>query len=891
MSGGVTKSRRTWFLWFALLAAPGSGFLRMDGLPFSSKTEFAVVAISVVLLASRIFRSALKKFLSQDDFRVGSWVNFVLVMLVFLKFLTYVIAPLGDGFEACYRSIYNPPPDSVACEKSYESPFLKNDNINGLNQITRMERQLSFGRTGDWIFGGASHTTWNLPFANDFPRFGVLWLNRLPFTAKFGSYVNSRKNSFLPVQFVGEAKVSIDDKTSQAVSYRQPTIILTPISPGRKRFMLDYKFADLDTPEIPSQEPPISGPWAQLFVGRPITLENLEKSLALNLRGWSIDKPNGRAPLRYEIRSAEGKLIFGTASVAREDVAKFIGDDVFKMSGFDLSVKDIDLPLDGKILEFFAIYSDNDELLLAKLSHNTETPLNVQVRIEQSNPAEFEAAWFSLDVETMPTLQPVATERTTLIFDLGLKALDYLMIGTALIMLGLGAWRQKNEILTFLMYTLGFLLIRVVVSRTNFQWWGYKQALTPLLIGMAIGAVGWRRDSRSLLVALSGAVVAISSPTITLIRNFGGLERADWWGFQIFRGRDSDWLAYQGYAKTIFDTASLQGGEAVFFFQPANRYFIFLQHMLFGENDVLLGILVGIGVVICGVFVARETTQVLSNNLVIASWILFIIAIFVLMSEDIIQTFAHTPASELIAMALIMICFALLSRSEITNGAAYLITILAGLMSQFRAEQVFGAVLIFMLLQVCIRKTNADINLLLRLRLALAFALTVSLSLLHNLYYGDSFTIFSSTNKRGNYLPLELTLLELLNFFGDERVREIILLKLEMIFVFSFPLQPLEISFFVFHLLWVLAIVITIKERRHELSNWLALIFPFAFLLPLLPYEIVTYFPRRILATQIAFGVSALFVIGRMRSTAGRVDDFAGDVGHVGADSIDAPLN
>ncbi|MFM7819702.1 MAG: hypothetical protein ACKPAF_02420, partial [Actinomycetota bacterium] len=301
------------------------------------------------------------------------------------------------------------------------------------------------------------------------------------------------------MQFVGEARVSIDDQVSQAVSYRQPTIILAPVSPGRKKLIVDFKFADLDTSEIPSQQPPISGPWAQLFVGRPTTLETLEKTLTLNLRGWSIDRTNSRAPIRYEIRSAEGGLIFSTASVAREDVAKFVGSDVYKMSGFDFSVKEVGLPLDGRSLDFVAIYSDNDEVLLAKLSHSAESPLNVsQVVIEQFSPAEFEAAWFSLDVETAPTLRPVPSEKTNLLFDLTVNVLDYLVVGVALLMLGFVGWREKRDTSVFLVCTFGFLLIQVAISRMNFQWWGYRQAMTPLLIGTTIGLIGWTRGSRSL---------------------------------------------------------------------------------------------------------------------------------------------------------------------------------------------------------------------------------------------------------------------------------------------------------------------------------------------------------------------------------------------------------
>ncbi|MEY3315890.1 MAG: hypothetical protein RL388_514, partial [Actinomycetota bacterium] len=205
----MLKTRRTWILWFTLLAVPGSGFLRFDGLPFSSKAEVSVLATSVLVLSSSGFRAKIKSLLSTQNKSFSLWINTALTFLILLKFLSFVIAPLGDGFEACYRSIYNPPADSVLCEPSFETPFINKDNVNGQNQITRMEDEINFGPTGSWVNGGASHTTWKLPFANDFPRFSVLWLDRLPFTAKFGSYLNIKRDAFVPIQFVGEAKATI----------------------------------------------------------------------------------------------------------------------------------------------------------------------------------------------------------------------------------------------------------------------------------------------------------------------------------------------------------------------------------------------------------------------------------------------------------------------------------------------------------------------------------------------------------------------------------------------------------------------------------------------------------------------------------------------------------
>jgi len=132
-----------------LLAIPGSGFLRFDGLPFSSKTEVSVLAASVLILSGSNFRAKLQPLLSTQNNSFGLWVNTALTFLILLKFSSFVIAPLGDGFETCYFSIYNPPADAVLCEPSFETPFINKDNVNGQNQITRMENEINFGPTGN----------------------------------------------------------------------------------------------------------------------------------------------------------------------------------------------------------------------------------------------------------------------------------------------------------------------------------------------------------------------------------------------------------------------------------------------------------------------------------------------------------------------------------------------------------------------------------------------------------------------------------------------------------------------------------------------------------------------------------------------------------------------
>ena len=238
----MVKLRQTWILWFTLLAVPGSGFLRFDGLPFSSKSEFTFIAISCCVLFSSEIRNRFRIALSSNHGQTKRWINTILIASIILKFFTFVLAPHGDGFESCYRSIYSPPRQEVLCEKSFEAPFLESDRVLNTDQVTRMEPILNFGPTGDWINGGASYTTWRLPFVNEYPRFETQWLDRLPFTAKFGSLIEAKRDAFLPVQFVGEVSVSINGNIISASSYSQPAIILVPVPKGTSKFILDFKF-------------------------------------------------------------------------------------------------------------------------------------------------------------------------------------------------------------------------------------------------------------------------------------------------------------------------------------------------------------------------------------------------------------------------------------------------------------------------------------------------------------------------------------------------------------------------------------------------------------------------------------------------------------------------
>ena len=622
-----------------------------------------MLAASVLILSSSSFRAKIKSLLSTQNKSFGLWVNTALTFLILLKFLSFVIATLGDGFETCYRSIYNPPADAVLCEPSFETPFINKDNVNGQNQITRMENEINFGPTGNWINGGASHTTWKLPFANDFPRFSVLWLDRLPFTAKFGSYLDIKRDAFVPVQFVGEAKVTIGDKSLAATSYRQPSILLVPVSPGRSKFNLDLKFADLDSSAVPDAQPPIAGPLAQLFVGKPVSLNSALKNSSLNFRGWSIDKTSNSAPEKYEVRNGNGEVIADSPSVQREDVSALFNNKNLEFSGFNFLIKKLGVTNANEQFELVAIYANSSEIQIAKLGHDQKNLTDIStVQINQTSEASFDAALFSLDTDSLQTLNAVPQINPNAVFKLSLNLFDLLIVAltglSMLVAIGFAISKSRSRVANFVLFAVALLAVSKIIEYTSFGWWGYQHAAIPIAAAISLAIVHWRARSVDIYVVLVGAVIAITSPMISFISEFNGLESADWWGFQMFRGRDSDWLAYQGYAKTIFNTASLQGGEAVFWFQPANRYFIFLQHLIFGENDVFIAILSGIAIIFVGALLARNAMNLVSRSSATVNFVAFVTAILLLMSEQIFQTFASAPASELIATFLIMSCFA-----------------------------------------------------------------------------------------------------------------------------------------------------------------------------------------------------------------------------------------
>jgi hypothetical protein len=120
----------------------------------------------------------------------------------------------------------------------------------------------------------------------------------------------------------------------------------------------------------------------------------------------------------------------------------------------------------------------------------------------------------------------------------------------------------------------GGALVIAEATRTGTAPGGILVALVCALVL----ALAWKRPRYGLsfgFVALAGLAViqaAYSFPSLHAV---------------LYRGGGSDWLTYESFARDIFTTHSLQGGEDVFYYQPGYRYLLVVARLVFGEGDMI----------------------------------------------------------------------------------------------------------------------------------------------------------------------------------------------------------------------------------------------------------------------------------------------------------------
>ncbi len=860
----ISGNKKYWILCFVFLAVPGSGFLKFDGIPFSSKTEFVVLAVFIIGALLPAVRLALKNFVQARDGLNGQLATLILACAIVIKLFTFVLLPLGEGFEACYRSIYAPL-TSGKCEKSFEAPFLNNDLINVQGSITRMEPTINFGSLISKLsLTGASATSWRLPFANDFPRLSAPWLDRLPFTTKFGTMVNAETRSLIPIEYTGELSVDVDGKKYAGTSYLAVSTLWVPIPAGENTIRISYKYADLEATEVPDVAPPVKGPWAHLFVGKVIPFNQIGDNITIQVSGWTFNQLLSRTSPAIELVTSSNKVLATTPTFSRPDVTKQFQNSRFDQSGFSLQA-DLSTLTVGPNL--FNLRTSDTKVTIGKVSIAL-WPLTgtIYASYAPMNSVEQVSSLDSLNVSqrdrtpltATSMVNPSRAQHALLLLVDGFVLLP--LISILSLLLAQLVKRKRDLPLVILSITCSAILATFTLPVPS------ALAGIPLLTTSALSITSLlillrKKPSALVLASLIPLMILVSKAILSVNRQNNGLLDAPWWHFPFWYGRGGDWFVTQGYARTIFVENSLRGGENLFYFQPGVRYFVFLQHLLLGENDILLQMLIAIALLALIVIVARNllfTTTDMPRK--VAVYLFVAVACSMVMSVEMIG-FAVVQASEYPTWILTFLILGTAMNGNLKPRSAIALSALCAFIPQFRPNQIFGALCLFIILQFEIAEGTTKLQILHRVRMVIVFGVVLSLSLFHNLYYAASFTLFSASGT----LNADFTFVELIHIFNDSEFRNFVVDKLRIALWWrNVGLNTTQLSFWTFQIIWLLALIRAVFVRSTSLRIWIALSLPFAYLVPLLPYKYESYWPRHIVIIQIAFALSGLFVINRL---------------------------
>lgn len=838
------------FILFLLLVVPGSGQLVFDGLPLSTRAEVSVLIILVLAFLTKRARTSV-----HERLRGTRWHQAftpLLGILILLKLLTFAWLPFSDGFSACYQSLYYPPQNTERCEKSYEAPLSRSGVV--IDNASRTDRTVDFG----------THMhDWTLPFMNEYPRLSALWLERFPFTAQYGAVVrNDAGSKFLPIYGNGEinGRVNSESFGTEAIPlvdrYEFPRLNLVSVPSGLSEIAVNYRFSDDDLSEPPDEKPPVRGPYAMLKIGDLHTRESLLEFAQIRVRGWIIDTSRQRTPDYVIAIDQAGREIGRSEAQERPDVAAYIGLPNLTSNGFNFAIPA--RVLSSGDVKVQAVYPDKTSVigtLTASVNYVPELP-TVQILPLEGERGDFQV-WFDADRRDFAAMAPEYQGR----IGIGLRALLLLIDGSSLLIFA-------GIFLALLMAIRASLPLAVALGVGSLVSVRFGTEIAPEILGsplflpLAVVSVlvvlaARRYPSNLLMTYLPVTVVLAAYKSFDHLQRFHASKGERWWGRLLFYWRDSDWFATQGFARSVFLEGSLRGGESVFWFQPGPRYLALFTRILLGENDALVGIVMT-AVGFFAVFALYFSFQKLVHGLpmILASGVgLFILLFF--MADDLMASFGFLGSSEYPTWAALLFVtgFIVTTSREARSWLTVSMAIVLGYSIQLRPNQLGGVVLLFLALVLLVDRRDSTRAIATVSKMALAFLAIVLFSLLHNLYYGESFVPFTA-NAGINYAFSWRDVLGLDQ--GEAGWSAVWDQARYMMYWNAIGNYAWALLFWGSQLCWIGVVAYRLRHRLALRARSLYLLIPFGYAVPMLKYQMTSYYPRHLVVINLSFLCAAL---------------------------------
>ena len=850
----IRKFEVYFFLIAAVLIIPGNTLGVFNGLPLSSIPELSGCLILLFGIFSSGFKSNFNQVFAKVSLRYLVAMILIFGIAIPAKFaLGHSDLPSGR-FDACYHSFVRSDDMKVPeCEPFFSAKFEGGRsrldsavNFHGLNYPLRDIN--------------ASGSNWNLSFINNeqyLGRYGNFEQVRHPFRANWvGEFSVDIDNGFIPVTYVGFGFIEIDSAiTRLPVHYGFPKTEWIPVSKGTHSIKVDYSFTSLQMKPVNGVDYSSYGYYATLKVG---AVQKAPTSTVNTLFGWAVDPQTFQRLSKILLVENEKVAQQVIPTTYRADVANYLGVE-FENPYVGFSIHDAQPKVGSRII---GVSADGKRHVL----------LRGDGRTWQEEPAvSRERLWYRIDDsfdsgERFGALKPESAKQGLGLF---MSAIDCL-IGLSLFgLFGLLAWSIRKFWKTYVLLA-GGILAHVILMRSKTGWGndgaeGSAIVYTSVVVVFAALCYAIFCKPKSFVSAGLIGTLYLSVDRIVHV-NPGmrydyflpvtGKSPASNLGAVFFRPAATDWLIHAANTRSALFRGLLFGNEPVFYLQPGYRYFAPIFQYLFGDGDVRLSIAVMFAtlagfLLLFNIFIeniSKSSEKFIAS--VLLSGILFFATSWVTSYFMLVQT------TEIPTWPLMLFGSYVAIRHKNSKAGLIAPGIMFGLAVCMRPNQIIGHVVLLFALSLLIDFGVAPVKKLIHLAQRFAvMGLFSAFPLMHNLYFGNQFVVFSTSRAGGSFD---------VSAAPDHILR--------YLYIFSRPLRSADltsqgimglpgsgysksiwIAMIVFFLVWMVSVVQTLRVR--QIWKFLVSIsVPLSYMLPIIPYH--AYFPRH----AVVFWLS-LFVI------------------------------
>jgi hypothetical protein len=841
-----------------LLSAPGNVAGYFDGLPLAGIHEMLAVVILIAAACSANYNNFVSQIISRmPRFVLGSLLV-IIVVAIPAKSMTKQSVPGNGHFDACYHSYVRSDDMEVPeCEPFFSSHFE--------GGRSRLDKQIDFvGANYPRRDINVVGSNWNLAFVNNeqfLGRYGNYEQVRHPFRANWvGEIQSDLDDAFIPVTYVGYGSIRVGGQITQIPSnYGVPKTIWIPVGRGVHDVALDYSFTSLQMKPVNGVDYSSYGYYATLRVGAP-----QQKSISRPdvLIGWAVD------PLSFQ---RFDKIVHIRFDGKRQEFMPqdFRGDVVAYLE------KKISNPYIG-----FVVTDAPPDIGSRVVGISAEGKRHVLLRgdgtswIEEPSIADGKL-WFRIDdsFDSGDAYGALTAKDPRPGVVMLIRAVDSVVALLLFAVVSALAVSLRRYWAAFALLMFGILIHRFVLSGS--PGWGYDNVegsatvyFSALIVLIVLTYSVFLRPGSFLSAGVLGSMYIAVDRIVGINPGMrfdyflpvSGNTPASNLGAIFYRPGATDWLIHASNTRSALFRGLLFGNEPVFYLQPGYRYFAPIFHYLFGDGDVRIAIavllLILLGFVLIINLLVRTAKSLLEKILAMS---LSVFAVLFAVSW-VIGFFVLVQTTEIPTWPFMLIgAFAAL-RFGNHRFACVIPGVFLGLAVCMRPNQIIGHFFLLFALGFLAFEGHGLIKFVMYQTKLFSSMVAVSLlPLVHNLYYGNRFVIFSTSRAGGSFD---------LSSLSDHVLR--------YLYVFIRPLRTADLTsqgimglpgnsgwstvlftaLIILFSSWVIVAVYSMFVTRLQIRTVAVVLIPFAYLFPIIPYH--AYFPRHAIVFWLSILVSTV---------------------------------